>query len=176
MNYWFTSDYHLGHKNIIKYCNRPFKTLEQMNKTIIHNHNERVKSTDIVFFLGDFCFRNTKGGKEGEGELDRAEFYIKQLNGRFVFIRGNHDNSNSLKTCIEGVVINLGGHNIYLVHNPEDYEPNIHLNLVGHVHNKWKIKTLNNEKNVLINVGVDVWNFYPININEILKFYNQKLK
>ncbi len=167
MVYFFTADYHLGHANIIDYCNRPFKDVEQMNETIIKNHNARVKPTDTVFFLGDFCFRNTKGGKKGEGELTKAEQYISRLNGRFVFIRGNHDFNNTLKTCIDGAVINLGGRDIYLTHNPQDYEPNIHLNFVGHVHGLWKVKKLK-KGNILVNVGVDVWDFKPININEIL--------
>ena len=138
-----------------------------MNETIIRNHNERVQPTDTVFFLGDFCFKNTKGGKEGEGALDKAEHYIQQLNGRFVFIKGNHDGNNSLKTCIEGAVINLGGRDIYLTHRPQDYESNIKLNFVGHVHDLWKTKKLK-KGNILVNVSCDVWNFKPININEIL--------
>ena len=169
MKYWFTSDYHLGHANIIEYCNRPFKNVEQMNKIIIHNHNSKVKPEDTVFFLGDFCFRNSHGGKKGEGELVKAESYLEKLNGRFVFIEKNHDKSNSLKTCIKEVKINLGGKDIHLSHKPEDYDRNIEINLVGHVHEKWKVKKENNDKNILINVGVDVWDFKPINIQEILR-------
>jgi len=169
MTYWFTSDYHLGHANIIKYCERPFKDIEEMNKVIIRNHNSRVKPEDVVFHIGDFCFKNTEGGKEGEGALDRAEHYLKQLNGRFVFIQGNHDSNNSLKTCIQNVTIKLGGENIFLTHIPEDFNHNFKLNLVGHVHQAWKIKKVNHGKNILINVGIDVWKFMPINIEEILR-------
>ena len=76
MNYWFTSDPHYGHGNIIKYCKRPFKSVEEMNKTLIKNHNERVKPEDMVFMAGDFCFRNSPGGKEGEGTILRANDYL----------------------------------------------------------------------------------------------------
>ena len=66
VNTFFTSDTHFGHANIIKYCNRPFSSLEEMNSTIIRNWNEMVKPEDTVFFLGDFCFKNGPGGKPGE--------------------------------------------------------------------------------------------------------------
>jgi len=141
-----------------------------MNTTIIKNHNDRVKPEDTVFFLGDFCFKNSSGGKKGEGTTNTAEDYLKQLNGRFVFIKGNHDNNNSLHTCIDAVNITLGGHEMYLVHRPEDFHEGYKINLVGHVHNAWKIKQVG--KSTLINVGTDVWNFHPITINEILKYYH----
>ena len=67
MNIWFTSDLHLGHGNIIKYCNRPFKDIEHMNRALIDNWNSRVKLNDVVFHVGDFCFKNSPGGKSGEG-------------------------------------------------------------------------------------------------------------
>ena len=174
MKYWFTSDYHLGHANIIKYCNRPFKNLKQMEEIIIRNHNARVKPEDTVFHVGDFCFKNTKGGKKGEGELTRANEYLEKLNGRFVFISGNHDKHNSLKTCIKSIAIRLAGESIFLTHRPEDFNKNYKINLVGHVHEKWKTKIIGNC--LLINVGCDQWKFMPINIQEITKLINKKLK
>ena len=52
---FFTSDTHFNHTNILQYCNRPFKIVDQMNETIITNWNNVVEPDDIVFHLGDFC-------------------------------------------------------------------------------------------------------------------------
>lgn len=152
---WFTADNHFGHANIIEYCNRPFKSLEHMDREMIRRWNERVKPEDIVYHLGDFCFKETDG--------KRFKYYRDQLNGDIVFIRGNHDHNNGSKAIITTVTIDLGGHDWYMEHYPNKV---LKFNLHGHVHTLWKIKR--EEHFVLINVGVDVWDFYPINIQEIL--------
>lgn len=163
MNYWFTSDYHLGHKNIIAYCNRPFKSLQHMNETIIKNHNARVKPEDIVFHIGDFCFRNTSN--KGEGIRINSLEWEQRLNGKIIHIKGNHDKNNSTKAIISGCIINHCGQKCFLTHRPEDYCKDFKYNLVGHIHEKWKIKRIN--KNILINVGVDVWGFRPHTLQEL---------
>jgi len=176
MRTWFTADYHLGHENIIKYCNRPFKDVNDMNETIIRNHNEKVKEDDIVFFIGDFCFRNSPGGKKGEGVLHKATHYINQLNGHIVFIKGNHDRNNSLKTIIEKVIIQYGNHNICLVHNPIHASKDHEFNFVGHVHERWsfqKIEVPCSPSYYLINVGVDVNNFRPVSFEDIMKNFSK---
>jgi len=162
----------LNHGNIIKYCKRPFKDISEMNYNLIKNWNERVKLDDLVFHLGDFCFKETN-------QSQSARIFRTQLNGDIIFLKGNHDNNNSLKTCIEFMVIHLGGKNIFLTHRPENTKFGYDLYLVGHVHEKWKFKTLEGISFPkgkqfwdVINIGVDVWNFKPISINEILKEYN----
>lgn len=54
-NIWFTSDFHLGHFNIIRYCNRPFVDTQEMNAAILERMNASVKAGDVLYFLGDFC-------------------------------------------------------------------------------------------------------------------------
>ena len=168
MNTWFTSDTHFGHENIIKYCNRPFENVEQMNETLIRNFNQRIKPNDRVFFAGDFCFRNSAGGKKGEGETHKATYYQEKVNGIWTFIKGNHDRNNSLKTCIEKIVIRYGGERICIVHNPLHADKNYKYNFVGHVHERWKIRKLG-DSSIMINVGVDVWNFTPVSFEEIMR-------
>jgi calcineurin-like phosphoesterase family protein len=46
-NVWFAADFHLGHKNIIRYCNRPFDTVEEMNRAILERLNSLVKANDV---------------------------------------------------------------------------------------------------------------------------------
>lgn len=165
---FFTSDYHFNHANIIKYCHRPFSSVEEMNETIIHRHNERVKDTDTVIDVGDFIFKNSPGGKAGEGKPETAMTFLLKLKGRRVNIRGNHDRNNSLNTPIEKLYLLHGGKNICVVHNPTQADHKCELNICGHVHNDWKVKRLN-DKSIIINVGVDVWNFRPVTFDEIMK-------
>lgn len=173
MRYWICSDYHVNHFNIISYVKRPFKTLEEMNETIIKNHNSRVKPEDVVIHVGDFCFRNSKGGKVGEGLPIKASEIEKKFNGKFIFIKGNHDRNNSLKTIIDRLVVTYGGHRINLVHNPDHADFNYPINLTGHVHDRWSIRRLRSGEAITdcINVGCDVWNFKPISFEEIFSRY-----
>lgn len=175
---YFTSDYHLGHDNIREYCNRPFKTVEEMNTKIIERHNSIVKPEDTVFFIGDFCF---KGGSQGSPS--KAEEYKKRLNGNFIFIAGNHDRNNSLKTPIKNLVVECFGITAFLTHRPEDINFQYKYNFVGHVHQNWKIREeklpyFPESTTLVINVGVDVWDFHPVSIKTLLKtiymFKNKK--
>lgn len=80
--FWFTSDEHFGHRNIIKYSNRPFSSIEEMNATLIANHNEVVKAGDTTIHCGDFTLNPAPRF---------AQDIIAQLSGQHVFLRGSHD-------------------------------------------------------------------------------------
>ena len=53
---WITSDTHFGHINIIKYCNRPYADVTEMNNALIANINSQVAPEDTLIHAGDFCF------------------------------------------------------------------------------------------------------------------------
>lgn len=55
---WFTSDLHIGHRNIISFCNRPFTDTRQMAEVLRENWNSVVKPEDYVFVLGDVFWFN----------------------------------------------------------------------------------------------------------------------
>jgi calcineurin-like phosphoesterase family protein len=163
---------HLGHANIIQLCSRPFKDVDDMNKKLISNWNARVKKDDYVFHIGDFCYKTGINFKN----------YVKQLNGNIIFISGNHDSNNGVRTPILDITIHHGGENLMLIHNPSDINYFGGLVLCGHVHQNWKFQRrwgfynlqLDNkdERVDFCNVGVDQWRYMPISIDEILKEYN----
>lgn len=78
---FFTSDLHFGHKNIIKFCNRPWETTDEMDEALVENWNSIVRANDIVFDLGDFAFAPNSKWKE----------ILSRLNGIHYLILGNHE-------------------------------------------------------------------------------------
>ena len=174
MSLFVTADYHLGHGNIIKYCNRPFKNLEEHDEHIIKAHNNRITAKDHFIHDGDFCFRNSPGGKKGEGTIKKSPYYIERLNGKKTFTIGNHDDNNTLKTYIESLIIYWGGGRYFVTHRPENANKKFPVNFVGHVHGSFKFyrKRVDEKYIDLINVGIDVWGYMPRKIEEILKEYH----
>lgn len=169
MNYFLTSDLHLGHANIIRYCGRPFKDVIHMNQELIRRWNARISDEDIVYHVGDFCFKNSNEVR-GEGQKCHAIKWIEQLHGQKIFLRGNHDKNNSLRTLTESCTIKFAGVEYFLTHSPQDANQKYPINFVGHVHERWKYRIYGDT--ILINVGVDVHDFYPKTIAELLKEFS----
>ena len=80
MNYYI-ADLHFGHTNVIRFDNRPFKDMKEMEEELIRRWNDRVTAVDTVYILGDFCWRPSNAWIP----------LVQRLNGRKVLIRGNHD-------------------------------------------------------------------------------------
>ena len=165
----------LGHANIIKYCERPFNSVAEMNQTLIKNFNKIIKDDDMVYHVGDLCFRNSPGGKHGEGSVDKAFTYVKKFKGLWIYLKGNHDRNNSLKTKLTSCVIEFANKKIWLTHKPQDANPEYAINIVGHVHGAWKIKRLN-KTSIMYNAGVDVHDFKPVSLDKVMDNINKWLR
>ncbi len=81
---FFTSDIHFFHNNIIEYCNRPWRSAEEMNEGIINNWNSVVGRNSVVFILGDVAMG-------GRGKAERLAKILSRLNGKKYLVPGNHD-------------------------------------------------------------------------------------
>lgn len=162
MKYWVTSDLHLGHNNIIEFCNRPFQDAHEMNKILTNNWNLIVDKSDTVFHLGDFAFKS------------RYHVYEPYFNGKIIYIKGNHDKEH----FIDFLSIEWGKFNFFMLHRPPQHRKEIpdftDICLCGHVHEKWKHQLLDDVP--VINVGIDQWNYKPIDFQQVIKYcYTNKL-
>lgn len=96
---YFTSDVHVGHANIIKYSNRPYSSVDEMNEQLIQNWNSIVTKEDDVWSLGDFSFMN----------FDKTINFIRRLNYRsFNMVLGNHckDIRNRQRAYLDSKLVN----------------------------------------------------------------------
>jgi len=223
MAIYFISDPHFGHQNVIRYCQRPFSGIAEMERVLIENYNTIVSPNDTVYFMGDIFFCG----------VTRAKETIKKLNGYKILIRGNHDRSiekmkeigfdevyDKLELDIEGVHVKMchfpyrpftGDIPQFVLDEIEKaklemrktgqdtrsridsvldnytasgaitqaqgerlktydmrfferrYEDQGSWLLCGHIHEHWL------KKKRMINVGVDVWDFKPVSVEQILK-------
>lgn len=184
---YYISDLHLRHANVIRLDGRPFANMEEMEAEIIRRWNERVTPQDTVYIIGDFCWQTSNEWID----------ILKQLKGRKVLIRGNHDPKRidgKLAKMFDDVKdykeINDNGRRVCMSHFPNMfYNKSYHANtymLCGHVHttleNEWlekwrselrKQRVLDGGGNYgnIINVGcmMPYMNYTPRTLDELIE-------
>lgn len=168
---FFTSDLHFGHKNVIDFCKRPFADVAHMESELIRRWNSVVGADDKTYICGDLFFVGKTKSKE----------IMNQLHGEKILILGNHDWGKIKKhraeefgfvAILDTLCLRIGKEDVRLSHFPysgagdhtegeERYTEHrlkdegnwlIH----GHVHSAWQVK------HKMINVGVDVWDYFPV--------------
>lgn len=167
---FFTADTHFGHKNILKLCNRPFETIEEMNETLIENWNHRVCGMDTVYIVGDMFFR-----------CSDAEPILRRLKGKKRLIVGNHDSSWMNKVDLNRYFVSVdrlleisdGKHALTLCHYPLltwNHAKKSYM-IHGHIHADTSadyFPLICNRSNVL-NAGVDINRFMPVSFDELFQ-------
>lgn len=152
---FLASDLHLNHARILRHCHRPFSSLRHMNRDLVERWNRVVGPNDTVYHLGDFSIRGSPGR------------WIRELNGRKVFIRGNHD--RDLPGATHHAMLSYGDYEFYLVHDPRDAPPSwkgwiIH----GHTHNKVPRYPFINGEGRTINVSCECTGYSPLSLDHLL--------
>lgn len=173
-NIFFTSDTHFGHRNILSFCNRPFKTLEEHDEGLIENWNKMVKPRDTIFHLGDVSFRLVEQSKD----------ILRRLNGKKVLIYGNHDKYllKHYEPFFEDIKVYhiLKDHRrrFVMMHFPiESWDGKergaIHLH--GHSHGGKSHRVGNTFTLLRFDVGVDCWNYKPVPLDTIVTVANTRM-
>ena len=200
---FFSSDLHFFHANVIKYCDRPYSSVEEMNEDMIEKWNSVVKPEDSVYVLGDISLA-----------FRPIEAFSHRLVGTRYLVPGNHDwchsfhkkgrkdrekwigeyeryGWNVMSEQTSMILEEIG--EVNLCHHPygnensndgEEYHDkyakwrpidNGKVLLCGHVHEKWQTKK-SSAGTLMINVGVDVHKFIPISQTEIIDIVNKESK
>ena len=180
---WLTSDLHFGHANIIRYTNRPFTSVEEMDEWLVTTWNETVRPHDTVWVLGDVCM----------GRIEHSLSLVARLHGTRRLLSGNHDRTFAtsgapsarwdaayrdagFETIAAGTIeLDIGwtepvlachfpyrgdSHDgdRFLAQRPDDHgRPLVH----GHTHGAWR------QHESMIDVGVDTWAGQPVNAADV---------
>lgn len=167
---YFTADTHFGHENVIRFCDRPFASAEEMDERLIENWNSRVCGGDTVYILGDMFLRS-----------ENVEEILKRLKGKKRLIIGNHDESwmkqkdfsKYFESIDKYLEINDGHRALTLCHYPMlsyKHEKKAYM-IHGHIHKDtsadfWSLIAV--RENVL-NAGADINGFMPVSFDEMLE-------
>lgn len=182
MTTWFTADLHVGHRNIIAYCRRPFDDVESMNRALISNWNDLVADDDTVWVVGDVAL----------GTIDDTLPLVSELKGHKILVAGNHDRcwfghgaraapwidryrAVGFDEIVQGYTrTEVAGIEVVVCHFP--YRGDSHDDdrfiehrppddggwlIHGHVHDRWR------REGRMINVGVDVRDLRPVSEPEL---------
>jgi calcineurin-like phosphoesterase family protein len=185
MQVWFTADLHLGHGNIIKYCQRPHLDPDEKRRAAldargrwrvsdetVHRHDEalldaintRVDKDDVLWVLGDFCW-----GGRAEAERYRARILCQKV----YLVWGNHDHRSVgavFDDAIEQGMVQVQDQDIWLCHYPlRSWNRRFHgsWHLYGHVHGRLEAQDLANPSSLTKDIGVDACGYRPWSFDEL---------
>jgi calcineurin-like phosphoesterase family protein len=189
---WFTADLHFGHKRIIELCDRPFDNVDDMDRQLIQRWNQYIEPGDNVYVLGDFALGHLdttlgylpqlNGTKHLIlGNHDRAfSGFHKPGGGRTheqwgerYLEAGFHSLAYEWWLDVDRVALRMTHFPYvgdsqdterFVEYRPEPCEEQLLLH--GHVHAAWKVRL---DPRPQLNVGVDVWDYYPVSLPQVLQ-------
>ncbi|MEZ3118134.1 metallophosphoesterase [Halobaculum sp. MBLA0147] len=161
---YVVSDHHFGHANIVEYCDRPFNSVGEMDRTLVERHFEVVDPGDTVVHLGDIAMDM----RDGHEVVDRMEAL-----GVDLLVQGNHDiglsDGQAPSPVVDHCLLSHDDYQFLCVHRPADTPDSwdgwvIH----GHHHNNdLATYPLIDAAARRVNVGVDVTGFQPLALDAL---------
>ncbi len=166
---YFTADLHFGHNAIINMQERPFKSVEEMNRVLLQNFNSVIRQNDTVYILGDICHHMT---------TEEANELIGKMNGKKYLIVGNHDKEYDpglFEDIKDFMKISIDGRNFTLMHYPMLSWPKKSsggYQLHGHIHARMEYNETNRAEGIRrYDVGVDANYYFPVSVKQIIVFF-----
>ncbi|MDR2339806.1 MAG: metallophosphoesterase [Deltaproteobacteria bacterium] len=172
--FYFTADTHFGHNEIIKLCDRPFESAEEMDESMVKNWNERVQESDTVVIVGDFIHKSTHS----------PEYYLERLKGRKRLVIGNHDHKWMPRCDLSKYFDNVGNYEeiedstiknrIIISHYPMmswNRQNKGSYMVHGHIHNTTDAPffPLLCSLERLLNAGVEINDYMPVSFEELIR-------
>ncbi|MBW1975244.1 MAG: hypothetical protein JRI45_06700 [Deltaproteobacteria bacterium] len=174
MKIYFSADHHFNHAAILSHCDRPWANAREMNEELISRWNEVVPVNGLVYYLGDFGWKQDK-----DRTMMLAEI-LERLNGKLYFIRGSHDREAEMlyKRGHPKIVamtpmaeVHIVKQDVVLCHYAMRTWAKSHYNawhLHGHSHGRLA------PVGKMLDVGVDTHNFYPWSWQEVVEYMSQQ--
>lgn len=167
---WFISDTHFWHHNIIKYCNRPFADVAEMNTAMMTNWKSKVKQGDLTIHVGDVMFG-------GERNISQMNEWLAYIPGEVILIAGNHDFHDRKQKHLYNLNVSQVFRTIDFTHDGMSFriqhypmsQPELDefvsggYNIHGHIHNK-----LVENSSQHINACVEHHNYGPVTLQDLL--------
>ena len=159
---YFFSDAHFDHKNIIRYCHRPFHSAGQMNRELLANWNNKVGENETIYFLGDMTYGHRR---------HPIDYWLGKLNGQVNYIRGNHDTDiiNRATVIPARYGIKYGNYKFLLMHDP--YRPFGYNDWIIHGdkhNNSLQRYPFINQKNKTVNVCAELVDYTPLSFDKLI--------
>jgi calcineurin-like phosphoesterase family protein len=191
---WFTADLHLGHGNIIKYCLRPYlspeeeeralreprgdwrvseDTIQRHDNSLLENINAYVRSNDVLWILGDFCW----------GQADKALVYRMRIRCKNInLVRGNHDHpsvESIFGKVLEQGMVRVSGQDIWMNHYPmRSWNKSFHgsWHLYGHVHGRMTMEDVARMASLTKDIGVDACEYRPWSYEDLYTYMAPRIQ
>lgn len=178
-NTFYTADEHYGHRNIIKFCNRPFTDIEHMKEELIRRHNSKVGKKDEVYHVGDMFWRTLK-------RADMIDI-LENLNGTHYYVLGNHEelifehrdiadlHFKVIRTRLHmkpsggpkaGIVLDHFAGRVWHQSDKGSWQ------LYGHTHGELP----DDYSYLAFDVGVDANDWYPVSLDEVASKMGKRLE
>ncbi len=164
---YLISDLHLNHDNITDYCDRPFSSVEEMNKTLVEYWNNSIDPSDEVLYGGNLTIRSSAAAL-----LD----WLDELNGEIVFLLGNHDGTVLEKLdrvqFVSEFQFKQRGVPFHAVHDPADGPSNPKGWLLhGHHHNNWPDQfPFVDHDTRRVNFSVELLDYQPLKTDRLVAY------